>query len=384
MRVAILGDYPLDENQIWGGEQSAFAYLVREMAQIERVDLHVITLAGSALSGQALAEDNGVTVHCLPPLPRWELFKLFPAYRARLNAKLAQIQPDVLHAQGALHHAYAAIRSGYPTVITVHGVQSEDYKHQSNFYLRLRKRLVSLMIERYNLRHTQYLIAISRYVTDYFAKLLRPDAQVYHIPNAIDGNFFELADASAGHTILYAGRVIQRKRPLDLVQAFAKIAQQDPTAQLRVAGECDSESDYAESLKHFVENAGLQDRVHFLGALNEEQVLEEFAGCDFLVLASAQETTPMVIAQAMAAGKPVVATPVGGVTEMIEQEKTGFLVEVGDIDSLAGSLHRLLKDSSLRMRMGQAAHNFAVKNYRADSVANRTYDVYRQMTAVSG
>jgi glycosyltransferase involved in cell wall biosynthesis len=318
----------------------------------------------------------------MPPFPRFEFARNFRTYQARLNEKLAQIKPDIVHTQGATDHAYVALRSSYPTVITVHGIQSEDSKHQGSFHRRARKFIYSRLIERYNLSHTRHLIAISRYVTDYFSKLLRPDAKVYHVPNAVNDSFFELPNVSDGSTVLYAGRIVQRKRPLDLVQAFAKVVQHVPSAQLRLAGEYASEASYVEEVRRFIQMANLGDRVHLLGGLSEGAILREFASCDILALPSAQETTPMVIAQAMAASKPVVATPIGGVIEMVRDGESGFLVKVGDIDGLAGALLRLLGKSTLRRSMGMSGHKFAVENYRAESVARRTYDVYRRIAAV--
>jgi glycosyltransferase involved in cell wall biosynthesis len=324
-------------------------------------------------------QQDGVTIHFLPPFQRFEFARNFQGYQGHLNRKLAQIKPSVLHAQGAADHAYVALRSGYPTVVTVHGVQGEESKHQISIKHRFRKWLYSLLIERYNLRHTRHLIAIGRYVADYFAGLLKPTTQIYFVPNAIDESFFNLPDISTGQTILFAGRVIQRKRPLELVQAFAKIAHQAPSAQLRIAGEYRSEAAYGDEVHRFIQQAGLSDRVHLLGPLPEEAVLNEFAACDLLALPSAQETTPMVIAQAMAAGKPIVATPVGGVAEMVNHGQTGLLVKVGDVDGLAEALSQLLNDPALRRFMGQVGRQFAVENYRAESVARQTYGVYRQM-----
>ena len=381
MRIAIVGDYPLDETRIWGGEQAAFTYLVRALCQIDGVQVHVLTLGGKDLAGQVRRLPSGATLHVLPPFPRMELYRRFATYQSHLNNKLAEIGADVVHAQGAIHHGYVALGSGRPAVITVHGVQSEDSKHQSSFYLRLRKWLVSRLVERYNLSHTRHLIAISRYVTSYFSQLLRSDIDVHYIPNAIDSNFFKLEDQAGGNTVLFAGRVIQRKRVLDLVQAFAQVAEQCPTAQLRIAGEYQSEKEYSEAIRTFIKSAKLEQRVHLLGPLGEADVLQEFARCDVLALPSAQETTPMVIAQAMAAAKPVVATPVGGVAEMVNDGQTGFLIDLGDITGQAKALTQILQNPALRTQMGNAGHQFAIENYRADSVARRTYEVYQNMIA---
>ena len=379
MRVAIVGDYPLNGTLIWGGVEAAFAYLVKELARLDDLDLHVITLGNPALNGGNNHKRDGATLHVLPPFPRFEFARNFSTYQERLNRALAEIKPDLVHAQGATDHAYGALRSGYPTVITVHGVQSEDSKHQGTFRTRARKWLYGLLIERYNLSHTRHLIAIGRYVTEYFRKHLRRDAQVYYVPNAIDDSYFNLSEQGNGSTILYAGRVIRRKRALDLVHAFAKIASQMPSAHLRLAGEFDSESDYGERVRHAIMEANLGDRVHMLGGLSEQMILREFEACDVLALPSIQETTPMVIAQAMAAGKPVVATPVGGVPEMVRDRENGFLVPVADTDRLADALLCVLSDPILRVRMGQAGRQFALENYLAANVARRTCDVYSRI-----
>lgn len=379
MRVAIIGNYPLDGTRIKGGVQAAFAYLVKGLIEIDGLQVHILTRAGQKRPGQDRVEQNGVTVHPLPALPRFEFARNYRTYQSHVNRALSQIQPDVVHAQDATEHAYVALRLGYPTVVTVHGIRREDSRHMGSLARRARNQIHSLVIERYNLRHTRHLIAISRYVTDYFSSQLRPDVQVHYVPNAIDGSYFELADTADGHTLLFAGRVIPRKRVLDLVQAFAEIAGQVPLAQLRIAGECSSAATYVEDIHQFIRKADLQDRVHLLGPLPEDAILREFAGCDVLALPSIQETAPMVIAQAMAAGKTVVATRVGGIAEMVSDGETGVLHEVGDVPNLADALQRLLQDDSLRGRMGEAGKLKAEANYRASIVAQRTYQVYQEI-----
>ncbi len=101
-----------------------------------------------------------------------------------------------------------------------------------------------------------------------------------------------------------------------------------------------------------------------------------------MALPSAQENVPMVIAQAMAAGKPVVATRVGGVAEMVGQEgERGLLVDVGDIDGLAAAITHLLQSPAQCALLGQAGRSFALENYHLDRVAQRTFDVYQYIAA---
>jgi glycosyltransferase involved in cell wall biosynthesis len=210
--------------------------------------------------------------------------------------------------------------------------------------------------------------------------MLRPGVKVFDVPNAIDERFFNLTKFQSEPIILFAGRVIPRKRVIDLVRAFAIVLQQVPSAQLRIAGEISTEPAYVKSIQEWVAEAHIEAHVRFLGPLPEASVYQEFNGCSLLALPSAQETAPMVIAQAMAAGKPVVAARSGGVGIMLgEDSSRGLLVNVGDMDGLAGALAALLRHPDLEQRMGQTGKKFALENYHIENVARRTREVYRSM-----
>ena len=379
IKVAIVGDYPVDANQIRGGVQAAFYYLTQGLRQRQNLEVHILTLRGKNSPGPAQLRQEGLDIYRLPLYPRFEMLRDYRTYQRYLNEALAIIQPDIVHAQGASIHAYVALRSGYPCVVTAHGIRREEGRYRRSFIRRARNFLRSQWVESRNLKRVRHFIAISRYVAAYFAPLLQAETQVYHIPNAIDSKFFNLPHKSSGQTILFAGNVILLKRVLDLLLAFEKVAAQIPNAQLRIAGSLNAQPDYAAEVKQFIVAHNLQAKVKLLGLLNEDAILDEFAKCDLLALPSAQENLPMVIAQAMAAKKAVVATAVGGIPEMIRHNHSGFLVEVGDVDALAANLQILLRNPSLRRKMGQAGYKFAADNYHANSVAERTHRVYQQI-----
>lgn len=380
IRLVMLGAYPLDTAQIFGGVQAAYVYLVKGLAQMDNLDLHVLMFRPSEEPVADSIKQTNLTLHFLPRYPRFERLRNYRTYQKIVNTKLAQIKPDLIHAQDAGADALVALRSGYPTVITVHGIRWEDGKHYSSWIKRLRVSFDSLLTERYVVRQARHLIAISSYVTSYFKDMLKPEAEVFYLPNAIDERFFNLDKKPDEQIILFAGRVIPRKRVMDLVQAFSQVLMQVPTAKLHIAGEICTEPAYVDAIQKWIHEFHLDERVSFLGSLSEEAILREYAGCSILALPSAQETAPMVIAQAMAAGKPVVATRIGGVGEMIgENSGRGFLVNVGDIDGLAAALTRLLQSPVLQEKMGQCGRAFAQEHYHIQCVARRTNEVYRRI-----
>jgi glycosyltransferase involved in cell wall biosynthesis len=380
MRVVISSDYPAAANSIRGGVQSAVAYLAKGLSRIEDLDVHVLTIRHANWTGPDCIQVNGLTLHFLSRHPRFERLRMYRNFQTIYNQKLSEIQPDIVHAHDATLYAYVSLRSGFPTVITAHGIRREDGKYYASFGRRLRNYFDSLVIERDIMHSVQHLIAISRYVTDYFAGRLNPAAQVYYISNAIDDGFFTLTGAGDPATILFAGSVIPRKRVYELVQSFVPVLQKVPAAQLRIAGECHSEPAYVQSIRDLISQNNLETSVHLLGQLSETSVLQEFSTCTCLVLPSYQETTPMVLAQAMAAGKPVIATQVGGVAEMIgPNSERGLLIQRGDFSGITEAMLLLLNDADLRRRLGQSAQTFARENYHVDCVAQRTYSVYQNI-----
>jgi len=201
--------------------------------------------------------------------------------------------------------------------------------------------------------------------------------RVYEVANPIIVDVWHTvpgAQDSSGD-VFYVGEIIERKNALALVRAFAEVARQLPEAKLYLAGGI-GEPAYFKQVQEEVDRLALQTKVAFLGRLNQGQLLEAYARASIVVLASIQETAPMALAQAMAAGKPVVATRVGGIPWMIEDGATGYLVDVGDIPGLAYRMIDLLRDKARREKMGRAAREAARQRFAADRVAEQTLGVY--------
>lgn len=380
LKVVLMGAYPMDTTHINGGVQAAFAYLVKGLAQTNELDLHILTPSPTIHTRTDRIKKSNLTIHFLNPYPRFERLRNYKNYQSFVNKKMAEIKPDLIHAQDAGADALVALRTDIPTVITIHGIRWEDGKHYSSWIKRIRMYYDSLITERYVVHNAQYLIAISPYVTRYFNGKLKSDIKIYYVPNAIDERYFNQEKNADEKIILFAGRVLPRKRVFELVQAFSKVIQQVPSARLHIAGEIQSEPIYVETIKKWMQLNNLDQQIIFTGSLSEEEIIHEFALCSMLVLPSAQETAPMVIAQAMAAGKPVVATRVGGVEEMVGADsERGLLVEVDNIEGLAMAMIRLLLESGLKEKMGKNGRTFAQENYHLDQIAHKTKDIYHQI-----
>jgi N-acetyl-alpha-D-glucosaminyl L-malate synthase BshA len=160
------------------------------------------------------------------------------------------------------------------------------------------------------------------------------------------------------------------KRPLDLVAILARL--DAPQARLRVVGDGPERA----ALERAAAEAGLAARVELLGVRHD--VGPALRDASVFVLPSASEGFGLAVLEAMAAGLPVVATDAGGLPEVVEHGVEGFLHPVGDVDGMAGSVARLLREPALRRRLGEAARARAAGFGEAAALA-----AYREVYAES-
>jgi glycosyltransferase involved in cell wall biosynthesis len=160
------------------------------------------------------------------------------------------------------------------------------------------------------------------------------------------------------------GRLQRGKGQHVFLEAAWRLAQSGRPGRFLVVGGSvfGLEPEYAEELRRFARERGLGERVHFLGQRTDTNELMN--GCDVVAMASLEpETWGLVVAEAMAAGRAVVAPAAGGPLEMIEDGRTGILVRPGNAAELAQAMERLFEQATLRRSLGAAAREHAEQHF---------------------
>ena len=179
--------------------------------------------------------------------------------------------------------------------------------------------------------------------------------------------------AAADVKLAFVARLDHVKGLSVLLEAMAVVREDVPNIHLEVAGDGPAREQFSER----AEALGLQDHVTFLGYVSQSEVAHLLARTDVYVLPSFAEGVPVGLMEAQASGLPVVATRVGGISELVEDEATGFLVAPGDVAGLAGRIAQLALDPDLRKRFGAAGRRRVIAEFSSSTEAQRLAVLFR-------
>lgn len=372
-RIALLTNYPPDYASFSGGVETATAALLEGLRSFQdQFEFHVITVS-NAIPDDVVEPHDGFCFHFLS-VPHHPLMRpRFPFRTLKTYRTLRRIEPALIHCHDNMALALAAIYSGYPRVFTVHGVKRHEARKRSGW--EFWSALTDALFEGYVHGHFDAFICISQYA----ARVIGGGRPTFAIPNAISSEFFQTyaRPKATNPILLFAGVLDPLKRPGDLLAAHAVLQPDFPGLETIFCGKV-QDAGYFHAMQRSIRENGLKG-VRFEGRVGQARLAELLGEASALVLPSSQENAPMVIAEAMAAGVPVVATRVGGIPDMIRHGETGLLYPVGDIPELAHCLRRLLLEPDLQARLAQQAQEFARATYSPSRVAKATVAAYEQM-----
>ena len=160
-----------------------------------------------------------------------------------------------------------------------------------------------------------------------------------------------------------------------LIKAMPFILKDLPLAELLIAGQGPEEI----NLRSLTKDLGLESHVHFKNTINQPQEL--LAAFDVFVMPSLMEGLGLSVIEAQACGIPVVASRIGGLVDLIEDGTSGYLVKVGDFETLAGRIVEILRDPQQSKRMAQKARSHIEEHFSSRMMVNKTIQIYEQYTS---
>ncbi|HEU4561393.1 MAG TPA: glycosyltransferase family 4 protein [Longimicrobium sp.] len=382
-----------------GGAERVLLDLLASLRQAEpRWRLHLVVLGDGPLAERA--EELGVTVHPLPLPGRLartgdagggskiglvgRLVMAGPAgarWLRELRRLLRRIAPDVVHSNGFKVHAAGALAlpPGARLVWHVH-----DFTGTRPLMAGILRRLAPRVTA---------AIGVSQAVADDLRRLCGPHLSTHVVHNAVDLARFSpdgfrapLADLAgmmpeSAETVtvgLVATMGVWKGHRV-FIDAISRLPADLPLRAYIVGGRiyatAGSEED-PEQLRHLLAEHGLAERVGITGFMDEPA--DAMRALDVVVHASTQpEPFGLVIAEAMACGRPVVATAAGGAAEIVEEGVNALTVPPGDAQALAAAIRQLAEDAELRARLGAAGRAKAERHFGRERLAAQVAPIYR-------
>ena len=268
----------------------------------------------------------------------------------RLKKTIKKIEPDLVHIQSTipLFSLFGLLtKNKYNELLTLHGYIQEEYKTHRGL-----KKIINLIfgvpLEKMVLEKIPTIITL----TPQMKKLIQShsESNIVIIPNGIDLDHINQIKPQNNlnkPTIFYLGMLTKGKGVSDLIKAMKLVQKDFNDITLLIGGT----GPYEKQLKDLVRKTNLEEHVKFLGFLDETKKFTYMKAIDVFLLPSYWESFPIVLLEALACGKPIITTDIGGTSFAVTHGENGFLFKPGDINQLGKYIKELLSNQQLREQM---------------------------------
>lgn len=312
---------------------------------------------------------------------QYAVFK-YPPYDLTLASKIAEVAErenlDIIHAHYALPHAVCAylakqmLKRNIGIVTTLHGTDITVLGYDPSL-----KDLIRFAIE-----SSDRVTAVSSALAAETYDLIKPEKKIETIYNFIDERVYLKKNTAAikeKHGILPDEKVVihvsnfrKVKRVQDVIRVFRNIAGKTK-AKLLLVGDGPEKSIACELIRKY----GLEDQVLMLG--NQDRVEDLYSISDLKLLLSEKESFGLVLLEAMACGVPCIGTNIGGIPEVIKNNVSGFLVDVGDVTAATARAMSILEDEQLSNRFTKAAIEMLENEFSSKKIVSQYEQIYADL-----
>jgi len=366
----LTSEYPPDSGGI--------SYYVYEICKRLHQRGHKITvLTRGPWNRTYLEEKNGIHIYRIQYIPVYP--SPFWLHGLRVNKILASIESEceVLHIHGSLVPSINAIS---PIVYTIHAAINNDIDNR--FSQDFRSYAIKIVANKL-IKNEQSLCDSARVITAVsnsavyeFQKTHFVEGPVDIIPSGVDYNLFSPAKQKTdGLTyVLYVGRLEPIKGLVNLIGSAQYVCSKYNNLKFILVGKGTMER----ALKGMVNKLRLNSYFYFAGNISDRmKLLDYYQNASVFVLPSYYESSPLVLREAMSCSLPVVATNVGGISEIINDNENGLLVSPNSSQEIATALMRLLEDKQLRERLGTNARNTIKQFCDWESIVDKIEIIYQ-------
>jgi len=322
------------------------------------------------------AELPKVKVHLIPRLVGDKVDVLLR--QTWVREKVAEIKPDLIHAHYATSFGLlGALTHRHPLLISAWGSDIFSFPRTSFLHRKLLKWI---------LRRADILCSSSEIMAQEMRQYIRPERAIEIIPFGVDTTRFSPPQGERvpyqknrvpdSPVVFGVAKGLHTVYGLDLlIEAFAQVYRHFPQTLLRIAGD----GPERRPLEDLAEKLGVTEAIEWLGQIPNANVADFYQSVDIVVIPSRQESFGVTAVEGSACARPVIASRVGGLTEVIVEGETGLLFSPENIFELVEGMERLIKDPTLRDRLGRHGREQVLKHYDWQKNVTQMELVYQRL-----
>lgn len=382
MKIIQVGVYPIDTDCIKGGVEASVFGLTHELKK--QHTLFVLVFPNKKISADYSKEQEQLKINYFANFKKNNLGALL---RLKDFAKqINHFQPDICHIHSTslfalLLFLYLKVKKT-PVIFTVHGLihyeQRNKFKQQKSFRSWL-KYINYSSVEFMILNFSKNVIVDTPYVKEELKKYKKsgkichlPECEI--VPQGIANDFFSISSEEQAYHLLSVGVISPRKGHLYSIQAVKKLIEKYPTIRYTIAGTVTDEL-YLQQLQQYIDLNGLRNNIVIGCNLPFNEIKELYKQTSIFILHSEEESQGIVFAEAMACGKPIVATNVGGIPHVVKDNYNGYLCNYTDVDAFAKNIDKLLSNDNVRIEMS-SRNKESAQQYSWELLAKKVVNVY--------
>lgn len=317
------------------------------------------------------AEIPNISVHVVPKVLGGKIDFILRLHW--VEKKVQELHPDVLHAHYATSFGFiGALSKERPFIISAWG---------SDIFSFPRKSLVHRSLLSWILGKASFLCSTSEIMAHEMRRYIPKGSKVEVIPFGVDLEQFsppKLREELHPHQVVFGvAKYLQPIYGLDyLLKAFARVEHSHPgRILLRIAGN----GPELGRLQTLAERLGVAGKVEWLGEVSNSEVARFYQDLDVVVVPSLEESFGVTAVEGSACARPIIASRVGGLPEVVLDGKTGLMIEAQNVDSLVEAMEYMFENPEERVRMGQAGREFVLNHYNFQDNVTHMERVYQTL-----
>ena len=363
-----------------GGIQTHVWHLSAHMAQLGH-DVSILT-AGGFRKNTTKYQLNGRTIFEIPylPLRKQPFFKTFAeefSFNISVNNWLKKhgSEYDLIHLQGRSGFLFPKKHNPVPVVTTLHGLVKLE-NNRSKINKSWDKQLHESWASHYemnSLQNSDFLVAVSSEMMREIQEVM-PNVveKTTIIPNGVEKHC-SVGKEVDKNMLLFVGRLERIKGVHTLLDAMKSV---DSNIHLVMIGDGDERPE----IEKRIHTEGLSNRIKLMGALPSEEVMKWVARSYSLILPSFHETQGIVLLEANSCGRPVLASNIAGIKEVVQHGRNGLLFDPYNVSQISDNINRLFREPQSATRMGLEGEKIVAEKFLWESIARRTESLYLKLT----